>query len=226
MSWFSFPHPHLYSCAAAPYASASPHPSTSPINLLTHSSCLPLCQLPLLGFNLIPYGFCPSHSIYHWTYLNLKLFSLIKQFITMLCFFFFFNQERRKKFILLTINHLQSCWAVNVFFMARQTENRSECLSTALPTCFNFSFLTLTPCSPVLGADTFLLQRHQWTPSPEGGHSAVSAMSCTVASTWQWSAAQHICADWAVLGEHQQRNGMGGGELKAIFALDPGKSSN
>lgn len=102
----------------------------------------------------------------------------------MLHFFFFFNQERRKKFILLTINHLQSCWAVNVFFMAQQTENRSECLSRALPTCFNFGFLTLVVCSPVLGADTFLLQRHQWITSPKGGHFAVSAMSHVVASTW------------------------------------------
>lgn len=69
-----------------------PFPTTRVLcsSLPTHSSCLPLCQLPLLDFSFIPYGLFPSHSIYHWIYLNLELFSLIKRFIIIAIFLYFF----------------------------------------------------------------------------------------------------------------------------------------
>lgn len=44
---------------------------------------------------------------------------------------------RRRKFTHLTINHLRGCWAINVFFMDRQTENRNKPLGSVSLTCFN-----------------------------------------------------------------------------------------
>lgn len=59
------PSPPLFPRSCTPRSCPSHHTQAVYSSLPTRSSCLPLCQLPLLGFNLIPYGPCPSHSIYH-----------------------------------------------------------------------------------------------------------------------------------------------------------------